>query len=225
MEAAPRNMKIYPEVSDLLCQVEDDIAVVSFGVTMATSYTQGALCAMEKMKISRIKSSLASLSLLLFFPSVFEGQPFSLKSSVSLYPHSYAFILFPSVHNHTNKIRLIQFANYKSASFMHPAGLFWTLIRTRTWQKQRRQQINKRLEHCSDIHPASLNKVQIENRPLKKYLEVLHILSYTLRNPFPFLLRSLSLLTCNLKTNGKSGSDGRKPNNRRVREKRSRTRE
>lgn len=60
---------------------------------------------------------------------------------------------------------------------------------------------------------ASLNMVQIENRPLKRTLQVLHMLSPTLRNIFPlfaFHFRSPSLLTCNLKINGKSRSNGTK---------------
>lgn len=64
------------------------------------------------------------------------------------------------------------------------------------------------------LSSASPNMGQIENRPLKNTLQVLHMLSSTL-SPFPpFRFAHHPFRNCKLKTNGKSRSNGRKTNNR-----------
>ncbi len=68
--------------------------------------------------------------------------------------------------------------------------------------------------NAQTLSSASPNMGQIENRPLKNTLQVLHMLNSTL-SPFPpFRFAHHPFRNCKLKTNGKSRSNGRKTNNR-----------
>ena len=105
------------------------------------------------------------------------------------------------------------------ASYLPHISLWCFLPSQSTWLKQEMatRQDNKFVTKANALalSPASQNMVEIENRLLSSEhaLQVFHMLSSTLSDPFRCLPLSPSLLTCNPKTNGKSGSNGSKTNN------------